>query len=175
MGRKTLQADNLWLQIWGSRRHPQALMEDEYQFFTEDLAPLKWRKTQWGSKSEHRFLGKAKQKWFWQPAWLCSLSEAEFFLVPYLEELDILWLSSGTLSIFSPLPITGNSIVGTTACKKDSNSFLFRAVRKHSCCPKYYRKIICIISLGGTLPVFDYIFLERLSQGEHHGFCLEAK
>lgn len=67
--------------------------------------------------------------------------------------------------------ITGKSTLSATAHKKHSSSLLFRAVGKHSCCPKYYRKIIRIIHLGGALPVFDYLFLERLSHGGHHDFC----
>lgn len=67
--------------------------------------------------------------------------------------------------------ITGKSTLSAIAHKKHSNSLLFRAVGKHSCCPKYYRKIICIIHLGGPLPVFDYLFLERLSHSGHHDFC----
>lgn len=67
--------------------------------------------------------------------------------------------------------ITGKSTLSATAHKKHSNSLLFRAVGKHSCCPKYYRKVICIIHLGGPLPVFDSLFLERLSHGGHHDSC----
>ena len=71
------------------------------------------------------------------------------------------WLTSRTLTL------------GTPACEKHSNSLLFMALGKHSCCPKYYRKIIGIFSLRGTLPVF-YCLLERLFQGGHCGFCFRS-
>lgn len=71
--------------------------------------------------------------------------------------------------------ITGKSTLSATAHKKHSTSLLFRAVGKHSCCPKYYRKIIRVIHLGGALPVFDYLFLERLSHGGHHDFCSRSQ
>lgn len=54
----------------------------------------------------------------------------------------------------------GNNTLSTIAYEKHGKSLLFRALGKHSCCPKYYRKITGIISLGGTLPVFDYLFLD---------------
>lgn len=61
------------------------------------------------------------------------------------------------------------------AHEKHSNSLLFRALDKHSCSSKYYRKITGIITLGGTLPVFDSLFLERLSQGRHCAFCFRSQ
>lgn len=35
--------------------------------------PLFYEDNQCGSRTEHRLLGKAKQKWFWHPAWLIFL------------------------------------------------------------------------------------------------------
>lgn len=99
----------------------------------------------------------------WRRVLLCSL------LGGIAQTLAI--FRNSIFSICSPLPVTSNRTPSITAYEKHSNSLLFRALGKHSCCPKYYRKIICIISLGGTLPVFDCLFLERLSQGGHRGFC----
>lgn len=83
--------------LWDSQTITGSNERMRYQCFPGNLAPLRWRKTHWGHRSELRSLGKAKQTQSGTLSDSFPSREDEFFSIPYMEELLMLWLSSGTL------------------------------------------------------------------------------